>query len=81
MPTICGTDLSPRSAAALEVACALAAQRGEREVIAVHVVEEEAQAEVARQALDKHVATVTGPVSSVESVGFLKRTGIRDTCF
>ena len=63
MSIICGTDLSPRSADALEVARALAAQRGEREVIAVHVIEDEARAEVARQALDKHAAQAKGTVS------------------
>jgi nucleotide-binding universal stress UspA family protein len=39
MPILCGTDLSAASAAALDVACALAAMRGEREVILVHVAE------------------------------------------
>lgn len=63
MPIICGTDLSSRSADALEVARALAAQRGEREVIAVHVIEDEAQAELARQSLDKHAAEAKGTVS------------------
>jgi nucleotide-binding universal stress UspA family protein len=63
MPIICGTDLSPRSASTLEVACALAAQRGDREVIAVHVIEEEAQAEVARQALDTHAASIKTSVA------------------
>lgn len=39
MPILCGTDLSAASAAALDVACALATMRGEREVILVHVAE------------------------------------------
>jgi nucleotide-binding universal stress UspA family protein len=60
MPIICGTDLSVRSAAALEVARALAAQRGEREVILVHVVDDEADAERARAALDAHAAEAQG---------------------
>jgi nucleotide-binding universal stress UspA family protein len=60
MPIICGTDLSTRSAAALEVARALAAQRGEREVILVHVVEDDADAERARAALDAHAAEAKG---------------------
>jgi nucleotide-binding universal stress UspA family protein len=67
MPTICGTDLSSRSASALEVACALAAQRGEREVIAVHVIEDEANGETARRSLDAHVAAVKGSTVSVRA--------------
>jgi len=56
MPAIiCGTDLSAASAAALTVACALATQRGETEVIAVHVIEEDADAHQARLDLDAHV--------------------------
>src|SRR5882757_2782415 len=39
MSIICGTDLSEASRRALEVACALASQRGEHEVVLVHVVE------------------------------------------
>jgi len=38
MSIICGTDLSNASTGALAVACALAAQQGDREVILVHVV-------------------------------------------
>jgi nucleotide-binding universal stress UspA family protein len=41
MSIICGTDLSQASRGALEVACALAAQRGDREVVLVHVVDGE----------------------------------------
>src|SRR5689334_18239754 len=41
MSIICGTDLSPASAAALDVARALASQRGDREVVLVHVVDSE----------------------------------------
>jgi len=41
MSIICGTDLSLASAAALEVARALASQRGDREVVLVHVVDSE----------------------------------------
>jgi nucleotide-binding universal stress UspA family protein len=37
MPIICGTDLSPASNGALDVACALAGMRGDDEVILVHV--------------------------------------------
>src|SRR5512133_2639215 len=39
MAIICGTDLSDASRGALEVARALAAQRGDREVVLVHVVD------------------------------------------
>ncbi|HMG55330.1 MAG TPA: universal stress protein, partial [Kofleriaceae bacterium] len=42
MSIICGTDLSEASSGALDVARALAAQRGDREVILVHVVDPEA---------------------------------------
>ncbi len=52
MSIICGTDLSARSAGALEVARALAAQRGDTEVILVHVVPDENKAAAARAALD-----------------------------
>lgn len=41
MSIICGTDLSPASSGALEVARALAAQRGDRAVVLVHVVDAE----------------------------------------
>ena len=59
MPAIiCGTDLSPASAGALTVACALAAQRGETEVIAVHVIDEDANADQARRDLDAHIHAV-----------------------
>lgn len=61
MPIICGTDLSERSAAALEVARALAAQRGEREVILVHVVADDKRTAAARTALDAQAAAA-GPV-------------------
>ncbi len=42
MSIICGTDLSEASGGALDVARALAAQRGDREVVLVHVVDTEA---------------------------------------
>lgn len=71
MSIICGTDLSPRSVAALEVARALAAQRGEREVVLVHVVEDEHKADAARAALDAFVASAPGatPVRAELAVG------------
>ena len=42
MSIICGTDLSEASGGALDVACALAAQRNDREVVLVHVVDPDA---------------------------------------
>ncbi|HEX3759277.1 MAG TPA: universal stress protein [Kofleriaceae bacterium] len=42
MSIICGTDLSEASGGALDVARALAAQRGDREVVLVHVVDPDA---------------------------------------
>lgn len=51
MSIICGSDLSPASTGALEVACALAAQRGDREVVLVHVVDEEPADDAVRAAL------------------------------
>src|SRR5690349_2626982 len=62
MSIICGTDLSAASAAALEVARALAAQRGDREVILLHVADDEDQAAAARPALDAQAA-VPGTVA------------------
>ncbi|MEO8699728.1 MAG: universal stress protein [Kofleriaceae bacterium] len=41
MSIICGTDLSPASASALDVAVALAKLRGDREVVLVHVASED----------------------------------------
>jgi nucleotide-binding universal stress UspA family protein len=60
MSIICGTDLTPASAAALEVARALAAQRGDREVVLVHVVADESKADTARKQLDEHVTRARG---------------------
>src|SRR3954469_10945316 len=44
MSIICGTDLSEASGGALDVARALAGQRGDREVVLVHVVDPDAAA-------------------------------------
>jgi nucleotide-binding universal stress UspA family protein len=63
MSIICGTDLTPTSARALEVARALAGQRGDTDVVLVHVVDEEANAQAARTALDAFAAQVSGPIS------------------
>jgi nucleotide-binding universal stress UspA family protein len=45
MSIICGTDLSPASSGALEVARALATQRGDREIVLVHVIDSEPEAD------------------------------------
>src|SRR5512139_2234039 len=73
MSIICGTDLSAASGGALEVAVALAEQRGDREVVLVHVVDpdlggtdaareqalEDAQVTLDRQAAASKTAAVT----------------------
>ncbi|HEY0477465.1 MAG TPA: universal stress protein [Kofleriaceae bacterium] len=51
MSIICGTDLTPASSGALEVARALAAQRGDREVMLVHVADGEPGGDAERAAL------------------------------
>lgn len=63
MSIICGTDLSAASLNALAVARALASQRGDDEVVLVHVVEEESKAAAARAALDSFAAKSTGSVA------------------
>jgi nucleotide-binding universal stress UspA family protein len=60
MAIICGTDLSAASAGALEVARALAAQRGDADVILVYVVEDDDAAPSARTKLDAQIASA-GP--------------------
>lgn len=67
MPILCGTDLSAASAGALEVARALAKQRGDDEVVLLHVAdpagtpgEREAAIDRARSDLDTLVAGITG---------------------
>jgi nucleotide-binding universal stress UspA family protein len=52
MSIICGTDFSAASAGALEVARALGTKRGDREIVLVHVVEDEADAPKARASVD-----------------------------
>jgi len=68
---ICGTDLSERSKTALEVARALAAQRGDREVVFVNVVADAAAADAARAPLDALAATAAGttPVRAEVVIG------------
>jgi nucleotide-binding universal stress UspA family protein len=80
MSIICGTDLSTlagggSTAKVLAVSRALAAQRGDPEVVLVHVVDDDGEAEAARARLDAQVAEagagvpiraelVVGPVES-----------------
>jgi len=63
MSIICGTDLSPGSLRAIEVARALAGQRGDKDVILVHVVETERDGAKGRTALDTFAASA--PASPV----------------
>ncbi|MBA3462384.1 MAG: universal stress protein [Deltaproteobacteria bacterium] len=59
MSIICGTDLSTASADALEVARALAKQRGDDEVVLVHIADaEDAAVDRARAELDRLVAGI-----------------------
>lgn len=71
MSIICGTDLSHASRGALDVARALAAQRGDHEVVLVHVAEGEpgdaALAEL-RARLVAQAGTEAGPSVRVELV-------------
>jgi nucleotide-binding universal stress UspA family protein len=67
MSIICGSDLSPASTGALEVACALATQRGDREVVLVHVVASELQDDAVRAALHARLeaqAAIRPPLST-----------------
>ncbi len=53
MTIICGTDLSPLSLGALDVALALASQRGDDEVVLLHVADTAGNELVREAALDK----------------------------
>ncbi len=72
MSIICGSDLSDASSGTLDVACALAAARGDREVILVHVVDPDhagdAEMQAARGRLDAQVKTRTGVAVRTELV-------------
>ena len=59
MPIICGTDLSAASSGALEVARALAVQRGDDEVVLLHIADPDG-AERARSELDAQAAKFPG---------------------
>ncbi len=63
MAILCGSDLSAASAGALDVALALAAQRGDRELVLVHVVDNEAELEAARTQLDAAAAAKRGAIA------------------
>jgi nucleotide-binding universal stress UspA family protein len=65
---ICGTDLSAASEGALAVASALAVQRGDPEVVLVHVVDDQAAADGAKRKLDAQAAIVERPTVRVELV-------------
>jgi nucleotide-binding universal stress UspA family protein len=66
MAIICGTDLSAASAGALEVARALAAQRGDPEVVLVYVIDDEDGAAAARTKLDAQVQAA-GPGTAIRA--------------
>jgi len=66
MPIICGTDLSAASAGAHEVARALAARRGDAEVVLVHVIDEDTDARQVRVELDAH-AEAAGPGPAIRA--------------
>ncbi len=69
MAIICGSDLSPASDGALEVARALAGLRGDREIVVVHVADAEGDVAKTRAALDASVARIPeGPEIRVELV-------------
>jgi nucleotide-binding universal stress UspA family protein len=86
MSIICGTDLSQASLGALEVARALAAQHGDREVVLVHVAEGEPskdQLVALRARLEAQARTAgTPPVRTELLVGPADETlvGFAETC-
>lgn len=66
MAIICGTDLSPASSGALEVACALASQRGDDEVILVHVATSDAS-DTLRASLDEQATRASSSTLRVRA--------------
>src|SRR5688500_2075726 len=64
MTIICGTDLSPASLGALDVARALASQRGDDEVVRLHVADTAGNEVVREEALDKARAELDAIVKS-----------------
>ncbi len=67
MSIICGTDLSPGSLHAVAVARALAAQRGDADIILVHVVEDERKATASNAALETFAASLSPGAPSVRA--------------
>jgi nucleotide-binding universal stress UspA family protein len=55
MAIVCGTDFSAASSGALEVARALAHQRGDREIVLVHVVDDQADLARARKSVEGQI--------------------------
>jgi nucleotide-binding universal stress UspA family protein len=66
MSIICGTDFSPASNGALDVACALAAMRGDDEVILVHVAGDDTSEQL-RARLDAQAARVAQPAPRIRT--------------
>jgi nucleotide-binding universal stress UspA family protein len=69
MSIICGSDLSPASTGVLEVARALATQRGDREVVLVHAAApdlDDDELSARRRQLDAQVAAGTSPSVRIE---------------
>lgn len=68
MSIICGTDLSEASRGALAVARALAAQRGDRELVLVHVVERDDDVEPAASVLEARRSQLAALAAGAEGV-------------
>jgi len=67
MSIICGTDLTPGSMRAVDVARALAGQRGDKHIILVHVVANERDGEKGRAALDAFAATASASPIAIKT--------------
>lgn len=72
MPIICGTDLSDASAGALEVARALAARRGDREVVLLHVVDSDTPDATSERALEATRAELDALADRPGAAGAIK---------
>jgi nucleotide-binding universal stress UspA family protein len=71
MPIVCGSDLSPGSAAATAAAVAFAALRGEREIIVVHVIpEEDASSDGERDRLASDARVKLEAAAAAATAGF-----------
>lgn len=64
MTIICGTDLSPASLGALDVARALASQRGDAEVVLLHVADTAGNETMREEALDRARAELDAIVAA-----------------